>query len=75
VRTELGVLTIRQKIDLASEVRVLLDPDYSPEAGYIFSVKVSKAEAKAIVGRAGKEAPPTGVVDANGVLVLYPHNA
>lgn len=67
--------TIRQKIGDASEVRVLLDPDYAPDTPHAWTVRISRKQALELVGRAGKGTEPKGVVDSNGILLLYPHNS
>lgn len=69
-----GPMTIRQKIKAAKKVFVYLDPDYlqndSPHG--TVTIPVSAVQALKIVDMAPKDNPPTGIIDADGHLLLQP---
>lgn len=64
-------LSIKGKIREAKKVLVFLDPDYR-QSNKPLMVPVSRAFALKIVDIAGPDHEPTGVVDAEGILILHP---
>jgi hypothetical protein len=67
-------LSIRGKIRAAKKVFVFLDPDYKANDSMdpTVTIPVTVAQALKIVDMAPKDNPPTGMIDADGILLLHP---